>query len=128
MRQIKITICAAITLLCISLTIITGCSKTEYVDVDVKPQLEITVTDVSGKPVEGATTSLFSSKEDWEKKSNNIQSKKTDAAGKVLFEGLNETVYYFFVEKNTLNNFYEIASIENPLSKNEIKIITCVIR
>ena len=110
------------------LMLMAGCKKEEYLDVDVSPQLEITVVDISNNRVQGATVTLYYSEADWELKNNMIQKKVTDTTGKVLFKELNEVRYYFYVEKDTKNNFYEVVTFSNPLKKNEIKAITCVIK
>jgi len=103
-----------------------GCKK--YIEVDVDPQLEITVTDMSDNIVVGATVNLFTTEEDFLLNENPIKTKTTDAAGQVLFEELNEMIYYFYAEKGELNNYYEVVTFAKSLKKNEIKTITCVIR
>jgi len=103
-----------------------GCKK--YIEVDVDPQLEITVTDESANIVVGATVKLFTTEEDFLVNENSISTKTTDTAGQVLFEDLDEAIYYFYAEKGDLNNYYEVVTFAKSLKKNEIKTITCVIR
>lgn len=105
-----------------------GCTEKEYIDIDVSPQLEILVKDKAGNPILGATVSLYTSENDFNSKVSERKTEMTNAVGKVLFKDLNETVYYFYAEKDGLNNFYEAVTFTNPLSKNEIRTITCIIR
>ena len=119
---------AKISFFALAIIISSGCTKKEYVEVDVAPQLEIMVTDISDDPVSGAAVTLFETESDFYENENPVKTSVTDAAGKVLFEELNETIYYFYAEKGDLNNFYEVMTFNDPLSKNEIKTITCIIR
>lgn len=105
-----------------------GCTRKEYVEVDVAPQLEITVTGASANPVPGATVTLFETQEDFYKNENPLETSVTDATGKVLFDELNEDIYYFYAEKGELNNFFEVVTFTIPLIKNEIRTITCILR
>lgn len=105
-----------------------GCTEKEYIDIDVSPQLEILVKDKAGNPILGATVSLYTSENDFNSKVNAHKIEMTNAVGKVLFKDLNEVVYYFYAEKDGLNNFYEAVTFTKPLTKNEIRTITCVIR
>ena len=65
--------------------------------------------------VEDASVSLFNSQEDWESHSNVVASLQTDEKGQVLFEILDEQIYYFYVEKDDLNNLADIAALSAPL-------------
>ena len=100
----------------------------EIVKVDVDPQLQITVKDESDNIVVGAAVNLFDTEEDFLLNENEVKTKTTDAAGQVLFQGLDEEIYYFYAEKGELNNYYEVVSFAEPLKKNEIKTLTCIIR
>ena len=110
------------------LIVCSGCKETEYVYLDVAPKLEIMVKDLSDNIIAGATINLYSSEEDFDLKKNEVQTKTTDDSGKALFEDLSESIYYFLAEKGELNNYYEVVTFTNPLKKNEIKTITCIIR
>jgi hypothetical protein len=101
---------------------------TDYVDIDVAPQLEITVTEISGIVVDSATVTLFGSQEDFLSQENILQTLITGSAGKVLFKELEEDIYYFYIEKGELNNFYEVVTFSEPLEMNHVMTITCVIR
>ena len=113
-------------ILCIIL--FTGCKEKEYIYLDVNPQLEIMVKDLSGNGVVGATVKLFNSEGNFNANENPLQTEVTDQTGKVLFMELNEMIYYFYAEKGQLNNYYEVVTIAKPLRKNEIKTVSCIIR
>lgn len=127
--KIKILIrIAKIFLFTLAIIICSDCTKKEYVEVDVAPQLEITVNDISDNPVSGASVTLFETEGDFYQDENSVKASVTDATGKVIFHKLNEKIYYFYAEKGDLNNFYEVVTFTIPLSKNEIRTITCIIR
>jgi len=107
---------------------LSACTKTEYVDIDVDPQLELLITDESAIPVGGADVILYDTEEDFLAGENALLSKSSDSNGRVLFEGLSEKVYYFFASKAEWNNYYEVVTFENPLEKNEVRAITTIIR
>lgn len=94
-----------------------SCEKIDYVQSE--PQLEFTVVQGNMIFVEGATISLFETQLDWESQTNVIQSLKTNAKGQVIFENLKEQKYYFFVEKDELNNLADIAATWDPLKKGQ---------
>lgn len=99
-------------LACVALTL-QACEKTEYVKAN--PQLEFTVVRDNMVFVEGATVSLFNTRQDWELKSNVVQTLQTDSKGQALFENLGEQKYYFLVEKDEQNNLADIAATHEPL-------------
>ena len=57
-------------------TLLISCTKTEYIEVDVKPKLEILVTDINNNPISGANVSLFITEEDFNSKQNLIKTSK----------------------------------------------------
>ena len=105
-----------------------SCSKTEYVDVDVDPQLEILITDISSTSVSGVTVKLYATESDFRKDENVLGVELTGSDGKVLFEDLSESIYYFYASKAGLSNFYEVVTFETPLKKNEIRVVKSIIR
>ncbi len=92
---------------------LSSCTEKEYIDAD--PQLLFTVVADNLVFVEDASVSLFNSQEDWESHSNVVASLQTDEKGQVLFENLDEQIYYFYVEKDDLNNLADIAALSEPL-------------
>ena len=105
-----------------------ACSKTEYVDIDLAPQLEIYALDVSSTPVGGATVKLYANESSFMSGENELETKTTGTDGKVQFENLAETIYYFYASKGDKNNFYEVVTFESSLEKNEIRVIETIIR
>ncbi|HPE77431.1 MAG TPA: SpaA isopeptide-forming pilin-related protein [Draconibacterium sp.] len=100
------------------LLILQACEKTEYVKPD--PQLEITVMGDNVVLIEGATVTLYNTKEDWTQNANAVQSLQTDSKGQVLFEDLKEQKYYFLVEKDDMNNLADIAATAEPLKVGQL--------
>ncbi len=105
---------------------LTNCQEVE-VFVDNAPQLEIHVKNKDGQNVKGASVLLFLSEEDWKNEINFIHSASTNSSGTVLFNNLEQKVYYFFVEKGEMNNLLEVATFSSPLRINEIRVIETVI-
>lgn len=95
-----------------------GCKETEYVLST--PQLEFTVVTDNMIFVEGATVTLYNTREDWTQKANPVQSLQTDSKGQVVFEDLKEQKYYFFVEKGDKNNLADIAATAEPLKMGQL--------
>nr|WP_319509844.1 hypothetical protein [uncultured Draconibacterium sp.] len=79
------------------------------------PQLQINVISKYLVPVADASVSLYATEDDWFLKQDTIATLQTDAAGKVLFESLEEQKYYFFVEKDGLDNTSDVAATKNAL-------------
>ncbi len=105
------------------LVLFVACDNTEYIETN--PQLEITVINKYVVPVEGAAVSLYTSENDWEAKHNPVRTMETDFAGTVLFEDLEELKYYFYVEKDSLDNLGDIAATKDSLQigrKSEVLV------
>jgi len=94
-----------------------GCNETEYVPS--APQLEFTVVTDNMVFVEGATVTLYNTKEDWANSENAVESLQTDSKGQVFFENLREQKYYFFVQKEDMNNLADIAATAEPLKMGQ---------
>lgn len=105
--------------------LICGCKKTVYLDNP--PQLEIVVVDASTYKVSGAQVTLFLSEDDWQSKTNLVAQKNTDINGSALFTELEELVYYFYVQKESLDNTLGVSYFATPLKINEIRIVETVI-
>lgn len=109
------------------LILLTFVSCSETVFVDVEPQLELVVIDSIGNYQADASVDLFETEDDFYVGKNSINSGYTDNNGTIEFEELEEKVYYFYVEKGELNNYYDVVTFSNPLNINEKRKITCTI-
>lgn len=99
------------------LLLLQACEKTEYVESS--PQLEFTVVQDNIVLVEGATVTLFDTRDDWETRTNEVQSLQTNSKGIALFEDLQEQKYYFFVEKGEMDNLSDIGATSEPLKTGQ---------
>lgn len=71
-------------------------------------ELELTVLDTLGKPVNGATVGLYANKENYSAVANALASKSTDASGKVIFsatEMVEGSNFHFSVAFNDQRNW-----------------------
>jgi hypothetical protein len=106
-------------------TLILGCKKTIYIDSP--PQLEIAVVDASNNKVLGAEVTIFLSEDDWQNKTNPVAQITSDVNGSALFTDLEETIYYFYVQKGSLDNTLATSYFQNPLKMNEIRVVQTTI-
>lgn len=90
-----------------------GCKKTEYVEPN--PQMLISVVSRYMVPVAGATITLYNTEDELNLKENPVATRQTDSGGQVLFEDLKEQRYYFYVEKDGLDNSGDISATWDPL-------------
>lgn len=95
---------------------------------DTEPQLEITVVNSEGLPVEHVFVGLFDDLDEWSMKENPVQTwRETDDKGKVLFLDLREIVYYFYADGDTLCNVGHEINLTEPLRVNERRQIKVII-
>jgi hypothetical protein len=94
-----------------------GCTKDEYVQP--APQLQIQVISKYLVPVQGANVTLYNTEENLYHQADPIKNLQTNEVGQVLFEDLEEQRYYFFVEKDGLNNTSDVASTKNPVQTGQ---------
>lgn len=83
------------------------------------PQLQINVISKFLVPVPDASVSLYATEDDWFLKQAAIQTLQTNASGAVLFENLGEQKYYFYVEKDGLDNTSDVAATKNALQTGQ---------
>jgi hypothetical protein len=114
--------------LCTLVLVLTGCTKKEFLDIDVAPQLKLVVVDSEGYQQEGATIKLYKTEDDFYSNTNSAGNGVSSADGTFIFKDLEERIYYFYVEKGDMNNYYEEVSFSAPLKINEIRKIQCTIR
>lgn len=113
-------------LLFIFLFLLSGCENKKYVDV--KPQLKIIAVNKKEQPVNNAEVQIFKSESDWKSLTNEISEKSTNRFGEAVFKELEKDIYYFYIEKDTLNNRNGIASHKEPLEENAIKEFTVTLK
>lgn len=81
--------------------------------------LELTVKDHLGNVVSGATVKLYTSETNWANQTNQVgNTLYTNASGKVKFQNLTNIQYYWFAEKDCLNNFNGAITTTTPLQAN----------
>ena len=107
MKQVGIALTMGFVLLLFS------CKKTEYIESN--PQMIISVVSRYMVPIEGATVTLYNTEDELHFKENALDTLQTDVSGQVLFEDLQEQRYYFYVEKDGLDNTGDIAATWEPL-------------
>jgi hypothetical protein len=101
-----------------------GCQK-----MDTLPQLEILVLDENNMAVSGASVALFESAEECNLRKNPVQVwRNTDASGRVLFVGLREIIYYFYVRYDGKDNSIDEVYTFEPLKINQRDKIVLHIR
>ena len=95
---------------------------------DTEPQLELTVVDVEGQPVVNVFVGLFDDLDEWSMHENPIQAwRETDKNGKVLFVDLQEIVYYFYADGDSICNVGHEINLTEALMVNERRQITVII-
>ena len=113
---------------CTLMLVLMGCTKKEYIDINVVPQLELVIVNTDGNIQDGAVINLYKIEADFYSKTNSIRNGSSDVNGICIFENLEESIYYFYIEKGGLNNYYEEITFSSPLKINEIRKIQCTIR
>ena len=98
-----------------------SCSKDEHIDKE--PSMSVTVTDEQGSKLPGAVVVLYDNYHDWWETINPVHAGITDENGEVLFEDLQEIVYYFdaYYAEEWWNYPTGIYRTENPLQKGYLK-------
>ena len=75
-----------------------------------KTKLLITVIDISGNFVEGASVGIYSSEEDYQNGSNKLVEGKTDKKGRFQYKGLDAKPYFLDIRKDNLKNSEQSAN------------------
>lgn len=94
-----------------------GCTDEEYVKP--APQLQISVISKYLVPVSGASVTLYNSEADLSLKTAPVTTLQTDQAGQALFENLQEQRYYFYVEKDGMDNTSDVAATKNRVQTGQ---------
>lgn len=107
--------------LCITLfsfaLLFSGCTREEIVQPS--PQLQIQVISQYLVPVQGADVTLYNTEENLYLQENPIRTLQTNQNGQALFENLEEQRYYFYAEKDGLDNTSDIAATKNSLQTGQ---------
>lgn len=111
---------------CLCITTLFSCQKTELIDNT--PQLEITVLNENGGRIQGASVTLYDSEDNWNNGTNFLQSGLTDSQGIILFEELEEQVYFIYAEKDELSNQDGISALNEELQINVRALLTIIIK
>ncbi|WP_321288791.1 hypothetical protein [uncultured Sunxiuqinia sp.] len=94
-----------------------SCTKTEYVESN--PQLVINVISEYLVPVQGANVTLYNTEDDLYLKVDPIITLQTDQTGQVFFEELKEQRYYFYAEKDGLDNTSDVAATKETIQSGQ---------
>lgn len=81
--------------------------------------LELTIRDNLGNAVSEASVKLYASQTDWSNETTQVGvTQFSDESGKVKFNDLSNTVYYWLVEKGCQNNVNGIVTTTSALAEN----------
>ncbi|MCK3683261.1 SpaA isopeptide-forming pilin-related protein [Maribellus sp. YY47] len=94
-----------------------SCTDEEYVKP--APQLQIAVISKYLTPIDGANVTLYNTENDLLMKTDPISTLQTDQAGQALFENLEEQRYFFYVEKDGLDNTSDVAATKNAIETGQ---------
>ncbi|NDV56930.1 hypothetical protein [Bacteroides sp. 519] len=108
-------------------TLFISCSKNEHVSK--APSLRLIVTNESGEKVVGGVVLLYNNYHDWYETMNPCHSGITNKDGEVLFEDLEEVIYYFDASyaEEYMNYPQGIYRTENPLTEGVLKTVNVTI-
>jgi hypothetical protein len=111
MRKFNLIICVVL------LLSFWGCTKEEYVLPT--PQLQINVISKYLTPVPEASVTLYRNENDLRIKQDPISTLQTDPSGQVLFENLGEQRYFFYIEKDGLDNSGDVAATKDTIQTGQ---------
>ncbi len=102
---------------------LSSCTK-----IDTLPQLELSVVDIEGQAVQGVIVGLFDQLDEWSMLENPVQAwHETDDKGRVLFIDLQEQIYFFYADGDTLSNIGHEIALKEPLQLNELRKVKLII-
>ena len=101
----------------------TSCTK-----IDTRPILELSVVNSDGQPVAGVLVGLFDDMDQWSMLENPVQAwRETNENGIVVFLDLQEKIYYFYADGDTLCNIGHEILLQESLRLNEIRQVKVII-
>lgn len=122
MKKINVILCLVVLA---SVVVFSSCEDEK---VEPKTSLELTIRNSLGNPVSGASVKLFTSLEDWKNLSNQKGSTKlSDASGKVKFDDLSPSNYFWFAGKGCETNYFGGSATVSPLTKGRMTTINTVL-
>lgn len=90
--------------------------------------IELIVKDNLGNPVQGASVKLYLEYSDLQAGIDQIGSTQfTDVNGKAVFTGLSPVKYYWFAEKECLNNYNGAVTTAESLTEGVKNIVNCIV-
>ena len=102
---------------------LSSCTK-----IDTLPQLELSVVDMDGQAVQGVIVGLFDQLDEWSMHENPVQTwRETNDKGRVLFIDLQEQIYFFYADGDTLSNIGHEIELKEPLQLNELRKVKLII-
>ncbi len=102
---------------------LSSCTK-----IDMLPQLELSVVNIEGQAVSGVIVGVFDQQDEWSMRENPVQTwRETDDNGRVLFIDLQEQIYFFYADGDTLNNVGNEIKLNEPLQLNELRKVRIII-
>jgi len=102
-------------------------SFTSELDQLIKTKLSVTVLNKLGNPVEGVVVKVFGTKEDYQKKENEVSpAQQTNKKGKTLFVGLEKKAYFIYAEKGDMDNVGSGVQTDTLVIKRINKINTII--
>jgi hypothetical protein len=106
-----------------------SCKKEEEPPVPAKTELQITVLDNLGNPVNAASVTIYTTLTDWNNDTNPVQGTKTTGTdGIVLFSDLQPIVYYIDAQKGALNNWSGANMTASAIEKEKRTMVNIVIQ
>jgi len=113
-------------LLLIGTVVLTNCKKDE--ETKDPTSFEITLNDNLGNPVSNATVKLYKNQSDWQNGTNQVGTTQiSNTSGKVSFTNLDAIIYYWFAEKDCINNYNGSVRVTTALTANVKNTATTVL-
>ena len=110
-------------------TLFFSCEEDKEIEVDVEPQLEVNIVDLTENSVSGASVYVYPSLLDFKNESNLIKSGITNNNGMVLFENMKENInYYLRAKLDDRDNLITETHMESFLYKNQKIKVTIILK
>jgi len=109
------------------IALFSSCSKDDHIDKE--PSIVISVSNENGDKFSGAVVLLYDNYHDWYEMTNPVHAGVTNENGEILFENLQETIYYFDATYSETHWNYPLGvyRTEQPLKKGIQKNVSVVL-